>query len=100
MTSSPMPARARRSIVQAITGLPRTESRGLGRVSVSGRRRSPRPAARTIAFMQLPFAGSSKRVPRLALLVRELAEQIRERRELGVARTSAPEIAHHQRLVL
>ena len=34
-----------------VRGRPRTFSRGLGQVSVSGRMRSPRPAAKIMAFM-------------------------------------------------
>jgi len=53
MTASRTPARASASRCQAISGLPRTSSRVFGMSSVSGRNRSPRPAARTIAFTAL-----------------------------------------------
>src|SRR5699024_9264766 len=47
-----MPAATNRSICQTIRGLPATFSKGLGCVSVRGRMRSPRPAARIIAFIR------------------------------------------------
>src|SRR5450830_91347 len=57
MTISVMPARTRLRICQVIRGRPRTLSRGLGQASVSGRMRSPRPAAKIIAFMGTPSEG-------------------------------------------
>src|SRR5690242_9178017 len=42
-----------------ISGLPRTCSSGLGQVSVSGRMRSPRPAARIIAWAPLMKAAGN-----------------------------------------
>jgi hypothetical protein len=50
MTSSVKPAALRRSICQTMRGLPPATSRGLGVWSVRGRMRSPRPAARIMAF--------------------------------------------------
>src|SRR5690606_2382241 len=46
---------------QAISGLPPASSRGLGVVSVSGRMRSPRPAAKMSAFTSWP-RGVARRV--------------------------------------
>src|SRR3954470_10292219 len=82
-----------------MTGLPRTSSSGLGVVSVSGRMRSPRPAARTIAFTSAP-PPASERVPGLALLAREVGEQAGERSELGVALAGPAQVTHDERLVL
>src|SRR5450756_596586 len=67
MTISRIPARTRFSMCQAINGLPPTSNSGLGVRSVSGRMRSPRPAASSIAIMGLclsrllflPLAGES-----------------------------------------
>ncbi len=61
MTISRKPAAARRSRCQTISGLPPATSSGLGVWSVSGRMRSPRPAARIIAFISsllLQFAAA------------------------------------------
>ena len=59
MTISSKPAATIRSICQTISGLPPTDSSGFGQVSVSGRIRSPRPAARIIAriVMREPSRG-------------------------------------------
>ena len=51
ITTSRMPWAASFSRCQAISGLPPTGSSGFGVVSVSGRMRSPRPAAKIRAFM-------------------------------------------------
>src|SRR5450759_2174470 len=67
MTISRIPARTRFSMCQAINGLPPTSNSGLGVRSVSGRMRSPRPAAKSIAIIGLclsrllflPLAGES-----------------------------------------
>src|SRR5690606_32414245 len=50
-TMSVKPASRRCRMCHSINGRPRTSSMGLGVSSVSGRMRSPRPAARIIAFM-------------------------------------------------
>jgi hypothetical protein len=49
MTMSVQPARASASICQTMSALPPASSSGFGVASVSGRIRSPRPAARIIA---------------------------------------------------
>src|SRR5450756_933107 len=67
MMISRIPARTRFSMCEAISGLPPTSNSGLGVRSVSGRMRSPRPAASSIAIMGLclsrllflPLAGES-----------------------------------------
>jgi hypothetical protein len=46
------PARASRSICHSISALPPTFSSGFGQVSVRGRIRSPRPAAKIIALFK------------------------------------------------
>ena len=51
MTTWRTPARASFSSCQTIKDLPCTSSMGLGQVSVSGRMRSPRPAASISAWV-------------------------------------------------
>src|SRR5690349_14787836 len=76
-------------------GFPRTSSRHLGMASVSGLMRSPRPAARIIAFMPRVSERISHALPgRL-----ELVEQACERGELPVASAGAPQVVHHPGLV-
>src|SRR5512146_1229206 len=89
------PAATRRSICQTMSGLPPTSSSGLGTLSESGRIRSPRPAARIIAFMPSP----SERVASNRAPVLEDVEELQERRELAVARARRAKIAHHARHV-
>ena len=55
ITISVKPAALRRRRCQPISGSPPAWSRGLGQVSVSGRMRSPRPAANIMAFMVYPL---------------------------------------------
>src|SRR5687768_1628117 len=93
-TSSVKPARASRSIRWAIKGRPATGSRGLGTRSVSGRMRSPRPAARIIAFKRSHRAVDRRLAPL------ELAHQARKRRELAIALGDGERIAHEARGVL
>src|SRR3569832_301992 len=52
-TTSFRPARASRSKRCSMSVVPPTRSKGFGVTSVSGRMRSPRPAARIIAFTRL-----------------------------------------------
>src|SRR6478672_1655483 len=52
MTTSAMPSATSFSRCHSTRRLPPTRSRGLGVVSVSGRMRSPRPAAKISAFMR------------------------------------------------
>jgi hypothetical protein len=49
MTALPTPLRNSASKCHCIKGLPCTGNKGLGQVSVSGRMRSPRPAASSMA---------------------------------------------------
>src|SRR5882672_1299307 len=95
ITTSRTPARASASIRRTISDFPRTSRRHFGIESESGRMRSPRPTARIIAFMV-----RSERVADALLRRPELVEQAGERRELAVALAGAPQVAHHQRLVL
>src|SRR5690554_395821 len=67
MTISRIPAAASRSTWYWIIGLPPTSSRGLGVVSVRGRKRSPKPAARIIAFIESVSCLSPGPVPGLGL---------------------------------
>src|SRR5450432_2371176 len=89
------PAATRRRTCQTMSGLPPTSSNGLGSSSVSGRMRSPRPAARIIAIM-----GGSEGVTDRGLARFELVQQARERRQFVVARARAAKISHDARHVL
>ena len=97
ITMSVQPARASASICQTMSGLPPASSSGFGVASVSGRIRSPRPAARIIA----PSFIARKRVAdgdaRAAL---ELVEQREQRMQRAVARAGAAQIGHHARHVV
>src|SRR5882672_5064152 len=95
ITTSRTPARASASIRRTISDFPRTSRRHFGIESESGRMRSPRPAARIIAFMV-----RSERVADALLGRIELVEQARERHELAVALAGAAQVAHHAGLVL
>src|SRR5690554_362765 len=53
-----MPATARASMWYSIKALPATLSKGLGVCKVSGRMRSPLPAAKIIAFIDTPLAAA------------------------------------------
>ena len=79
MTISAMPARASAWIIHTMSGLPPAGSSGLGVMSVRGRIRSPRPAARIIAFM------SSERVSRARRALLECVEEPHEGSQLGIA---------------
>src|SRR5487761_2371752 len=102
MTMSVNPARARASICQTISGLPPARSRGLGVPSVSGRMRSPRPAARIIAMVigvpRRPLA--SGRVHEVGRAAFQGFQEAGQRSELAVARACAPQIAPHARHVV
>ena len=52
MTIVVNPATASRSICHSISALPPTFNNGFGHVSVNGRIRSPRPAAKIIALFK------------------------------------------------
>src|SRR5690349_18296200 len=82
-TRSVNPERARRSIRCAIRGRPAAVISGFGTRSVSGRMRSPRPAASIIAFT-LVAARSSACDGRLTLV--EVIENTQQRRKLRVTR--------------
>ena len=62
MTISVNPACRKRRKCQPISGVPATSSKGLGVWSVSGRMRSPRPAANIIAFMGVPIMCETEKV--------------------------------------
>src|SRR5450432_4424388 len=110
------PAATRRSICQTISALPPTSSSGLGRVSESGRMRSPRPAARIIAaLMDSPEAAlcaaspsggerlgaarrrSSEGVADRRATAFEFVEQLEHRTEPVVARAGTAQIRHYAR---
>src|SRR5688572_24527960 len=93
-TSSLRPARASRSTRWAISGRPATGSSGFGTRSVSGRMRSPRPAARIIAFT-LSLRAARRRVAPL-----EIIHQARKRRELAIALGDGARVTHEARSVL
>src|SRR5664279_4459553 len=93
ITRSSKPAATRRSICQEINGLPLTPSSGFGIASDSGRMRSPRPAARIIAFTAGGFRSEGVADARLPLL--QLVEQLKERTEGAVAVAAGAQIGHH-----
>src|SRR3569832_1547779 len=112
-----MPARTRFRICQTIKGRPRTFKSGLGQVSVSGRMRSPRPAAKIIAFivlvpwMRSPAAcrasgsfrqreKSSKSEADLRRLGFERVEQSDQRRQCLVAAGRLARVIQRQRQIL
>src|SRR5205807_2474448 len=64
MMTSLIPKERRRASVISSSVRPLISTRALGRVSVSGRRRVPRPAARIIAFIREPAASGGWRVIR------------------------------------
>src|SRR5574343_1924415 len=80
ITTSRKPAAASRSRCQTISGLPPATSSGLGVWSVSGRMRSPRPAARIMAFIGLLVA-----VADLLGIAFQPVEQVLQRFQLDVA---------------
>src|SRR5579864_5190220 len=84
------PACASRSICHTISALPPASRRGFGRESVSGRIRSPRPAAKIIAFVRevacvfIGVLARSEGVTDVGSAAFELVEQLRERRKRPV----------------
>src|SRR5690554_1689130 len=98
MTIPLRPAARRRSICHTIRGLPPASSSGLGQVSVSGRMRSPRPAARIIA--RVTGDAPSERVADGDTLGLEPVEQPQQRLEVAVARADAAQVAAHDRDVV
>eukprot|EP01022_Parablepharisma_sp_SALTPOND_P033110 TRINITY_DN881_c1_g1_i15.p1 TRINITY_DN881_c1_g1~~TRINITY_DN881_c1_g1_i15.p1 ORF type:complete len:1351 (-),score=485.80 TRINITY_DN881_c1_g1_i15:36729-40781(-) len=97
MTISVMPARTSERICQTINGRPRTLSKGLGQVSVSGRMRSPRPAAKIMAFM----VGASEGVAELGrVFLLQLLDQAHQRCESHIAARGLEGVFHDQRQVL
>src|SRR4051794_29409148 len=86
-TASRQPAAARRSRCQTMSGLPPASTSAFGTVSVSGRSRSPRPAASNMAFIRAA-------VPSL-----QRVEQPRERRELAVSADHGTGVAEEARRV-
>src|SRR5205809_253760 len=95
MTISRTPERASASIDQTIRGLPRTSNSTLGIASVRGLMRSPRPAARIMAFI----VRKSERVASALFLPFEVLEQAPEPGKLAITLARAPQVAHHERLV-
>src|SRR6266850_353693 len=90
-----MPERASASINRTTRGLPRTSRSTLGIASVRGLMRSPRPAARIMAFIWSKSEGVAD-----ALFLRlELLQQAPERAKLAIPTARAPQVAHHERLV-
>src|SRR5450759_2913096 len=118
ITSSHMPACTRFSMCQTISGLPPASSNGLGVWSVSGRMRSPRPAARIMAIMvlrlsRLPFpprggeswiGGDAQHRSKCVALSSDMrfqrVEQIQQRLKVDVPCASSAQICHDQRQVL
>src|SRR5450830_515706 len=96
MTISVMPALTRLRMCQTISGRPRTFSSGLGVVSVSGRMRSPRPAANIIAFMR----PASEGVADLRLAVFQQVQQLDQRTQVLVAAGRLAHVVHHGRQVV
>src|SRR5712691_5792731 len=96
MTISLNPAAARFSRIHTMSGLPPAGSKALGRASLNGRIRSPRPAARIIAFT---FA-ISKAVTHLHCPPFQLTQQLQQRRKIGVALAGSTQVLHHQRQIL
>src|SRR5215470_4516543 len=94
ITISVQPAATRRSSCHAMSVLPPASSSGFGVASDSGRMRSPRPAARIIAFMAEERLGSSERVPHDRLPLLELVEEPRESEEFAITRAGTAEITH------
>src|SRR5450830_402383 len=97
MTMSVMPARTRFRICQTISGRPRTFNSGFGQVSVSGRIRSPRPAAKIMAFMRV---AASEGVADLRRFVFQLFDQSDQRYQGGIAACRLHGVFHDQRHVL
>src|SRR5262245_62861633 len=97
--SSSIPARASASINPTTSGRPPACSRGFGTRSLSGRMRSPRPAASIIAFT-LAAPACLVRAAELGLALLQLVEQARERRELAVALRDGPRVAQEARRIL
>src|SRR5574337_804655 len=77
---------------QAMSGLPPASRSGLGVESVSGRMRSPRPAASSIALKGVAN-------PRFRLAF-DLVQQLEHRPQLAVALAGPAQIPHHQGHVL
>src|SRR5690606_4935783 len=95
MTMSRMPAATRASTWRASSERPPTWSSGLGTESVSGRMRSPRPAARIIAR-----GAVSEGVAVTGLLPLDPVDQAREAGERVVAGQRPSQVAQHARHVV
>src|SRR5690606_34564972 len=95
MTMSSMPAPTRASMWRAISERPPTSSRGFGMVSVSGRIRSPRPAARIIARK-----GDSEGVADTGSIRLDTVDQAGQPGERPVAGHRATQVAEHPRHVV
>src|SRR4051812_36983633 len=96
MTTLWNPARTRASICHTMSGLPPARSNGFGNVSVSGRMRSPRPAARIIA-VGMP---RSERVADHGRAIGERVEQHQQRRQLAIASARRTQVPHDERHVV
>src|SRR5690606_17896952 len=93
-TMSRMPAATSASTWRAISERPPTSSSGLGTVSVSGRMRSPRPAARIIARGESEGVADTRRIPL------DPVDEAREPRERAVAGQRPAQVAQHTRHVV
>src|SRR6478672_12856481 len=91
-TISVMPARTGLSTCQTIRGRPRTFSSGLGQLSVRGRMRSPRPAARIMAFI-----AGSEGVADAGIGVFQHVEDADQRRQFAVAAGGIAGVLHNER---
>src|SRR5512134_2047730 len=85
------PAAASRATCHSMRARPPTSSSGLGRSSVRGRMRSPRPAASSMAL---------KRVPDTVLRALDLVQQPEQRMQGLIALAGAAQVMHHQGHVL
>src|SRR5688572_12491728 len=94
MTASRNPAAASRSRCQPMSGLPPASTSAFGIVSVSGRSRSPRPAARSIAFTRARpavwRAGRARRVLQVFRLAVAVIDAREDAQHLEVALQSHP----------
>src|SRR5687768_1009041 len=100
MTISRNPARARFCMWYSISDLPPTRNKGLGKVSVSGRMRSPRPAARIMAANPVSTFSESVANFQVRLVDLPLVQQCEQGIELAVAFARLAQVIRHQRYVI
>src|SRR6478609_7885298 len=93
---SVMPARTRFKMCQTMSGRPRTFSSGFGQLSVRGRMRSPRLAAKIMAFMMLSLEG----ITDLRRAIVQFVHESYQWREFAVAAGGFAGVFHDQRHVV